>query len=43
MYPLATYSAMTEAHLVELEKNSADEVDRLARKLLLDCRTYDRT
>lgn len=43
LYPLATYSAMTEAHLVELEKNSADVVDRLVRKLLLDYRTYDRT
>lgn len=42
LYPLGSYTAMTEAHLVELEQNGADVVDRLVRKLLQGYRSYDR-
>lgn len=42
LYPLKSYTAMTEAHLVELERNGAVVVDRLVRKLLQGYRSYDR-
>jgi len=42
VYPLRSYTAMTEAHLAELESNGAGVVDRLVRKLLQGYRSYDR-